>query len=93
MIAQVPSERRVIVVPSGRVTLVVEKLSPFVDPVVTEEPALELPPTLVEVPPTDVDEDTLPESAVTDDEDPPRSVDFCSIIVQVDPSSSLISSA
>ncbi|AFL51390.1 hypothetical protein USDA257_c28190 [Sinorhizobium fredii USDA 257] len=95
MIAQVPSERRVIVVPSGRVTLAVAKLSPPEDPLVTEDPALVVadPPLAVVPPPTVVDEDTLPDPTVTDVEAPLRFDDSCSMIMHVEPSSSLISSA
>lgn len=82
-----------IVVPSGRVTLVVEKLSPGEDPVVTDDPALLVVDPPLELPPTVVVEDTLPDPAVTEDETPPFSDDFCSMMVQVEPSSSLISFA
>ncbi|MGZ2477929.1 hypothetical protein ACVI1N_006284 [Sinorhizobium medicae] len=84
-----------IVVPSGRVTLAVAKLSPSEDPLVAEDPALLVadPPLAAAPPPTVVDEDTLPERTVTDDETPPPSDDSCSMIMQVEPSSSLISFA
>ncbi|KKA07885.1 membrane protein [Sinorhizobium meliloti] len=95
MIAQVPSERRVMVVPSGRVTVAVAKLSPPEDPLVTEDPALVVadPPLAVVPPPTVVDEDTLPDPTVTDDETPLPSDCSGSMTTQVEPSSSLISFA
>ena len=95
MIAQVPSDRRVMVVPSGRVTLAVAKLSPPEDPLVAEDAELLLadPPLAAVPPPTVVDEDTLPEPAVTDDETLPPSDCSCSMTMHVEPSSSLISFA
>ncbi|AEG08352.1 hypothetical protein ACVIVC_002689 [Sinorhizobium meliloti] len=91
MIAQVPSDRRVMVVPSGRVTLAVAKLSPPEDPLVTEDEELLVaePPLAEAPPPTVVDEDTLPDPAVTDDETPPPSDCSCSMTMHVEPSSSL----
>ncbi|UTG96338.1 hypothetical protein KEM44_09875 (plasmid) [Sinorhizobium meliloti] len=83
------------VVPSGRVTLAVAKLSPSEDPLVTEDPALLVadPPLAVVPPPTVVDEDTLPDPTVTDDETPLPSDFSCSMTTHVEPSSSLISFA
>jgi hypothetical protein len=93
MIAQVPSDRRVMVVPSGWVTLAVAKLSPPEDPLVTEDAELlAADPPLAVVPlSTVVDEDTLPDPAVTDDETPPPSDCSCSMTMHVEPSSSLTS--
>jgi hypothetical protein len=83
------------VVPSGRVTLAVAKLSPPEDPLVAEDAELLLadPPLAAVPPPTVVDEDTLPEPAVTDDETLPPSDCSCSMTMHVEPSSSLISFA
>jgi hypothetical protein len=61
---QVPSERFVMTVPSGRVTLAVEKLSTLPDP--AEEPAeADDEEELLEPPAVVVDDDTCPSPAVT----------------------------
>jgi hypothetical protein len=68
---QVPSDRLVTTVPSGRVTLAVEKLStlpdPFAEPDADDEAELDDPLPIV------VDEVTLPLSAVTVVDVPPVS--------------------
>ena len=76
--SQVPSDRRVITVPSGRVTLAVANAWPSVEPTVAEVPVLDddvvavddvVPPperVVVVRPSAFVDDDTLPPPAVTD---------------------------
>lgn len=92
--SQVPSDRRVITVPSGLVTLAVENAWLPAVPVVTDEPALdeaEPPPEfmVVVLPSIVVEEETLPPPAVTDVEVPVPFEPVLSITVQVVPSSSL----
>ena len=81
------------IVPSGRVTLAEEALSTPSE--LAEELAVADDPLdwlAVVFPVTIVDDDTLPEPAVTDDETPAPFVPSVSIIVQVVSSSILISS-
>ncbi|OWV91535.1 hypothetical protein ATY78_15925 [Rhizobium sp. R635] len=55
---QVPSERLVITVPSGRVTLAVEKLSTLPEPAEAPAEDVDEEPELVVPPPVVVDDDT-----------------------------------
>jgi len=88
MTEHVPSERFVMTVPSGRVTLAVEKLSTLPDPADDDEDDVAEVDGLL---PFVVVEDTFPFPAVTVVDMSPE--DVCpSTIVQVVPSSSLISS-
>jgi hypothetical protein len=95
---QVPSDRRVMTEPSGRVAVAMEKDWLPALPELTDDPAAddaELPPELDVVvrPSRVVDEDTLPPPAVTEVDVPSPVEDVPSITVQAVPSSSFTCSS
>lgn len=104
--SQVPSDRRVMTVPSGWVTLDVENDWPLPEPAVAVEPVLDvealaaedcvLPPEWVVIvrPSIAVDDDTLPPPAVAEDDSALLAVlpaPVASISLQVVPSSRITS--